>query len=79
MRIAGSVSGIIKPVSEALPLMMKMMTDPASCKVNDFLDCGMKLPIWERRGPELFTSKCAIDNGCKPEISPTQLQRREVE
>lgn len=62
------MASILKPASEALPLMMKMTPNAETCQPAAFLDCVWKLPKRERRGDRIFNSACATDSGCKPEL-----------
>jgi len=62
------MASVLKPASEALPLMMKTFPNTTTCKTAAFLDCVWKMPRKDRRGDQIFNSKCAVDSGCKPEL-----------
>jgi len=64
VRMAGAMASILKPASQALPLIMKMFPNGATCKPDAFLDCVWKLPRRERRGDMIFRSACAAQSGC---------------
>lgn len=70
------MASILKPASEAIPLVMKMLPNGKTCNVPQFMECSWKLPRTERRGEKLFASKCAVDSGCKPELTKWQEMRQ---
>ena len=71
------MASILKPASEAIPLLMKLHPNGDTCNVPQFLDCAWALPSEQRRGDVLFSGACAEQSGCKPEFpegSPEQNQ-----
>jgi len=63
------MSTIVRPASEALPLVMKMFPNGKTCKASEFLDCYWRMPITKRREVPILRSKCAESSGCKPEYN----------
>jgi len=62
------MASILKPASEALPLVMKMFPNSKTCNTAAFMDCFWKLPAGERKARTLLSSQCAEQTGCKPEV-----------
>lgn len=65
------MSEILKPANEALPTMMKLLPNKATCIPAQFMDCFLALPVPARKetSRNLFDSACAASSGCKPEIT----------
>jgi hypothetical protein len=58
-----------------------MFPNGNTCVPAQFVGCSWNLPRSERRPDKIFKSACAVDSGCKPELTfpENKTQIREID